>query len=67
MAEVLAFSGTKQKFTFQIKKKSGTNFIRRSLNAGTVYEPVIDLASQQGSSGLRDKTTQIIHYLLSLI
>lgn len=66
MAEVLAFSEAKQKFTYQIKK-SGTNFIRRSLNAGTVYEPVMDLASQQGSSGLRDKTTQIIHYLLSLI
>lgn len=50
-----------------IKSKSEANFIRRSLNAGIVYEPVMDLASQQGSSGLRDKTTQIIHYLSSLI
>lgn len=65
MTEVLTFGEAKQKFT--LKLESGANFIRYSLNAGVVYEPFMDLASQQGSSGLRDETTQIIHYLPSLI
>lgn len=57
----------KQNKNSLIKSKSRANFIRHSLNAHVVYEPVMDLASQQGSSGLRDETTQIIHYLPSLI